>query len=417
MRPAARLRTIAELLPQALSAGQPADRLVQQWGRQNRYAGSKDRRDIADRVFSILRHYGDLTARLGGDDPLLVTLLATHLLADVPLDEVVTLADGSQYAAPPIAAADEKTLRHAAATPVASRAATLSVPEWLLADIDAHLGDDADDVMQAMLARAPTDLRVNLLKADRDVAQAALLDDDVETLAHETISTALRLQRPAQITVSKAYQSGMIEVQDAGAQAVADICQAKPFETVMDFCCGAGGKALALAAAMDNKGRLLVHDAIDSRMRQLPERAARAGVDIIETVPPAQLRDFEAQCDLVVVDVPCSGSGRWRRAPETKWRLTAEALADLHQLQAEILRQAAALVKPGGRLAYITCSLLGSENRHQVDQFLEENQLFQSLEIDGPVRRAAHHKLHPLNADSDGLYVAVLQQAEERDGA
>ena len=150
MRPASRLQTIAELLPLALSERQPADRLVQQWGRQNRYAGSKDRRDISDRLFAILRHYGNLTARLGGDTPLLVTMLATHLLTDLPLDEVVALADGSQYAPKPISEADAKTLTHAAATPPPERADKLSVPAWLFDDIEAQMGDETEAVLAAM---------------------------------------------------------------------------------------------------------------------------------------------------------------------------------------------------------------------------------------------------------------------------
>ena len=417
MRPAARLRTIAELLPQALSDRQPADRIMQQWGRQNRYAGSKDRRDISDRLFAILRHYGGLTARLGSDDTLLVTMLATHLLGDVMLDEIVAMADGSQYGPPPISAADEKTLTHAAASPPADRANGLSIPPWLMADIAAQLGDETYAVMQAMLTRAPLDVRVNTLQADRQAAQDALQDDDIETMPLAKIDTALRVHGTAQITMSAAYRAGMVEVQDAGAQAVAQICDARPFETVMDFCAGAGGKALALAAQMNNKGRLLVHDAIKTRMRHLPERVTRAGAEIIETVSPEHLRDFDTQCDLVVVDVPCSGAGRWRRAPETKWRLTAEALADLHKLQAEILQKAAALVRPEGRLAYITCSLLGSENDRQIDKFLEQNQGFEPMESDGPMGQQARHMLHPLNADTDGLFIAMMQRVGGGDGA
>ena len=417
MRPAARLRTIAELLPQALSDRQPADRIMQQWGRQNRYAGSKDRRDISDRLFAILRHYGGLTARLGSDDPLLVTMLATHLLGDVMLDEIVAMADGSQYGPPPISAADEKTLTHAAASPPADRANGLSIPPWLMADIAAQLGDETDAVMQAMLTRAPLDVRVNTLQADRQAAHDALQDDDIETMPLAKIDTALRVHGTAQITMSAAYRAGMVEVQDAGAQAVAQICDARPFETVMDFCAGAGGKALALAAQMNNKGRLLVHDAIKTRMRHLPERVTRAGAEIIETVSPEHLRDFDTQCDLVVVDVPCSGAGRWRRAPETKWRLTAEALADLHKLQAEILQKAAALVRPEGRLAYITCSLLGSENDRQIDKFLEQNQGFEPMESYGPMGAQARHMLHPLNAETDGLFIALMRRVDGGDGA
>jgi 16S rRNA (cytosine967-C5)-methyltransferase len=417
VRPAARLKTIAELLPQTLSAGAPADRIVQQWGRQNRYAGSKDRRDISDRLFAILRHYGNLTARLGSDEPLLVTMLATHLLADMPLDEVVTLADGSQYAPKPVSEADAKTLHHAAITPPSARADKFSTPAWLLDDIEAQLAGETEAVLTAMQARAPLDLRVNLLKGDSMAAQATLRDDDIETAPHPKVETALRVQGTAQITMSRAYKDGLVEVQDAGAQAVAEICAAQPFETVMDFCAGAGGKALALAAQMQNKGRLLVHDAIASRMKHLPERVTRAGADIIETVSPEHLRDFEGQCDLVVVDVPCSGTGRWRRAPETKWRLTAEALADLHILQADIVQKAAALVRPEGRLAYITCSLLASENDQQIDKFLEENQGFEPMDSIGPMGNQARHMLHPCNGDTDGLYLAVLQRRVDGDGA
>ena len=417
MRPAARLRTIAELLPQTLSDRQPADRIMQQWGRQNRYAGSKDRRDISDRLFAILRHYGALTARLGSDDPLLVTMLATHLLGDVTLDEIVAMADGSQYGPPPISGAEEKTLSHAAATPPSDRANGLAVPVWMLDDIAAQLGDETDAVMQAMLTRAPLDVRVNTLQADRQAAQNALREDDIETAPLAKIDTALRVHGTAQITMSAAYRAGMVEVQDAGAQAVAQICDAQPFETVMDFCTGAGGKALALAAQMNNKGRLLVHDAIKTRMRHLPERVTRAGAEIIETVSPEHLRDFEAQCNLVVVDVPCSGAGRWRRAPETKWRLTAEALADLHKLQAEILQKAAALVRPEGRLAYITCSLLASENDRQIDKFLKKNQGFEPMKSDGPMGAQARHMLHPLNAETDGLFIALMRRVDGGDGA
>ena len=417
MRPAARLRTIAELLPQTLSDRQPADRIMQQWGRQNRYAGSKDRRDISDRLFAILRHYGALTARLGSDDPLLVTMLATHLLGDVTLDEIAAMADGSQYGPPPISGADEKTLSHAAATPPSDRANGLAVPVWMLDDIAAQLGDETDAVMQAMLTRAPLDVRVNTLQADRQAAQNALREDDIETAPLAKIDTALRVHGTAQITMSAAYRAGMVEVQDAGAQAVAQICDAQPFETVMDFCTGAGGKALALAAQMNNKGRLLVHDAIKTRMRHLPERVTRAGAEIIETVSPEHLRDFEAQCNLVVVDVPCSGAGRWRRAPETKWRLTAEALADLHKLQAEILQKAAALVRPEGRLAYITCSLLASENDRQIDKFLKQNQCFEPMKSDGPMGAQARHMLHPLNAETDGLFIALMRRVDGGDGA
>ena len=410
MRPAARLQAIADVLAQVLADSQPADRIMQGWGRQNRYAGSKDRRDISDRIFAILRHYGNLTSRLGTDNPLMVAMLATHLLQGEPLEEVLTLADGSQYAPPLLSDADVKSLAHAAQTPTKNKAAQLAAPDWLLADIEDQLHGDTDAVLQAMMQRAPLDVRVNTLKASPQQAIDALAEDGLQAHPHAYIDGALRLEGTPRLAETKAFKSGLVEVQDSGAQAVASMCRAQPFETVMDFCAGGGGKALALAAQMQNKGRLLVHDAIETRMKGMAERARRAGVDIIETVAPENLHGFEAQCDLVVADVPCSGAGRWRRAPETKWRLTRDELDGLCALQADILRQAATLVKPGGRLAYMTCSILASENSHQVTRFMEENQSFKLMQSATCLGQIGQAQLHPTNADTDGLYCAVLEK-------
>ena len=411
MRPAARLQAIADLLPRVLADSQPADRMMQSWGRQNRYAGSKDRRNISDRLFAILRHYGNLTARLGTDNPLMVAMLATHLLQGEPLEEVLALADGSQYAPPPLSDADAKSLAHAAQAQPKDKAAQLAAPDWLLGDIEAQLQGDTDAVLQAMTQRAPLDVRVNALKATPQEAIDALAEDGLQARPHRHIDGALRFEGTPRLSETKAFKKGLIEVQDGGAQAVAAMCAAQPFETVMDFCAGAGGKALALAAAMQNKGRLLVHDAIEARMKDLADRARRAGVDIVETVAPVNLHAFEGQCDLVVADVPCSGAGRWRRAPETKWRLTRDELDALVALQADILQQAATLVKPGGRLAYMTCSILASENNQQVARFIEKNQSFKLMQSASCLGENGQAQLHPTNADTDGLYCAVFEKS------
>jgi 16S rRNA (cytosine967-C5)-methyltransferase len=227
----------------------------------------------------------------------------------------------------------------------------------------------------------------------------------------------LRFDALPRLIEANAYKSGLIEVQDSGAQAVAAMCAAQPFETVMDFCAGAGGKALALAAQMQNKGRLLAHDAIESRMSGLAQRAQRAGVDIIETLAPQNIDDMRGQCDLVVADVPCSGAGRWRRAPETKWRLTQENLDALRETQADILAQSARLVRSGGRLAYMTCSVLASENIDQVSRFLKENQGFSLSSTAQCLGQTSMVQLHPANADTDGLFCAVLEKSNSQDGA
>ena len=339
-------------------------------------------------------------------------MLATHLLHDVELDEVLALADGSRHAPPPLVAADETSLRNAAQNPPDNRADNLSVPLWLLPELETQLGAACDDVMHTMMARAPTDVRVNFLKGTRDEAIAALAAEDVVATPHPHVDTALRLEGSPRLLDGKAYQSGLVEVQDAGAQAVSLMVGVQPFDTVMDFCAGGGGKALAMAAQMQNKGRMLMHDALAERMADVPQRAARAGVDIIETIAPQNLPDWQAQCDVVVVDVPCSGAGRWRRAPETKWRLTQDELDGLVALQADILQQAAALVKPGGRLAYITCSLLACENNMQVARFINKNQQFALIDTVLPMGMAGQTQWHPVNADSDGLYCAVMQRSD-----
>ena len=411
MRPAARLQAIADLLQAAAHSAQPLDRLVQSWGRRNRYAGSKDRRHISDRLFAIYRHYGALTARLGSDTPLLVAMLAAHILHDEPLEAVLDMADGSRHAPPPLSKADEASLHHAATHPPQARADRLNVPHWLLPHIEAQLGDETDAALSAMGARAPVDVRVNGLKGDREAARAALAADDIEAAPLPHVDTALRLVGTPRLPGTAAFESGLVEVQDAGAQAISAMCAAQPFDTVMDFCAGAGGKALALADAMQNKGRVLVHDVNEERMGDLPARAARAGVQIIEPVSSADLADFDAGCDIVVADVPCSGAGRWRRAPETKWRLTAEQLDGLVALQADILSQAARLVRPGGRLVYMTCSLLACENKDQIEKFIADNQLFSLLTTELPLGQAGVTQWHPERGDSDGFFCAVLQRS------
>jgi 16S rRNA (cytosine967-C5)-methyltransferase len=410
VRPAARLQAVSDLLHTVMSDAIPADRIMQNWGRQNRYAGSKDRRDISNRLFAILRHYGSLTARLQDDDALLVSLLATVQLDGETLEAALSLADGSAHSPEPLEAASVEKLTQALDRDVSQdKAGAWSAPDWLLSDIEAQLGDDTEGVLMAMRDRAPVDVRVNLLKTDRAGAIAALQEEGFEPVPHAHVETALRFEGAPRLVDSEAFKQGLIEVQDAGAQSVAQVCDAKPGQTVMDFCAGAGGKALALAAQMENQGLLLVHDAIAGRMNGQRPRAKRAGVDILQIVKPAQVLDFTEGCDLVVADVPCSGTGRWRRSPETKWRLTAEDLAELHQMQADILTEAALLVQPGGRLVYITCSILASENGQQIDRFLQETPGFELSQIDLPFGQGGQMQLHPLNSDTDGLYCAVLQ--------
>ena len=427
MRPAARLQTLSELLAETLSSRQAADFIVKQWGRQNRFAGSKDRRFLSDGLFTILRHYGNLRDRLGADDPLLITLLAYIDVVDeavkITLDEALALADGQAHAPSPLSPEQIDCLRQALEKPANSRAGQLSVADWLLADLDAGLGPQADAVMQAMRQRAPLDVRVNTLKGDAAQASVALQNEGFSVQPHGFVSNALRLALPANVTASQAFEDGLIEVQDAGAQAVAQFAAPQPFQTVLDYCAGAGGKSLAMAALMNNRGRLIVHDSDTRRMRPIIDRAARAGVSIIETADAHGLKPLVGGCDVVMADVPCSGSGRWRRSPETKWRLSQESLLALNNVQLNIMKKAADYVAPNGRLVYVTCSVFASENERIIKRFLASQPAFE-LDVEPPQDTSSHGlaaalktagfiQLNPVSSDTDGLFCAVLRRREK----
>ena len=427
MRPAARLQTLSELLAETLSSRQAADFIVKQWGRQNRFAGSKDRRFLSDGLFTILRHYGNLRDRLGADDPLLITLLAYIDVVDeavkITLDEALALADGQAHAPSPLSPEQIDCLRQALEKPANSRAGQLSVADWLLADLDAGLGPQADAVMQAMRQRAPLDVRVNTLKGDAAQASVALQNEGFSVQPHGFVSNALRLALPANVTAAQAFEDGLIEVQDAGAQAVAQFAAPQPFQTVLDYCAGAGGKSLAMAALMNNRGRLIVHDSDTRRMRPIIDRAARAGVSIIETADAHGLKPLVGGCDVVMADVPCSGSGRWRRSPETKWRLSQESLLALNNVQLNIMKKAADYVAPNGRLVYVTCSVFASENERIIKRFLASQPAFE-LDVEPPQDTSSHGlaaalktagfiQLNPVSSDTDGLFCAVLRRREK----
>jgi 16S rRNA (cytosine967-C5)-methyltransferase len=270
-----------------------------------------------------------------------------------------TLFTGVGYAPAALTPAEKAALsRPAPAPPDAVR---LDAPDWLEARLRRSLGAAFEPAMAALRDRAPVDMRVNLLRADVAAARAALAADGIEAAPGPHSPTCLRAPPGAPVAAGRAYAAGLVELQDAASQAAADLAAARPGETVLDFCAGGGGKTLALAAAMRGRGRLLAHDVDPRRMRDLPERAARAGAPVA-LVAPGDLGALEGACDLVFVDAPCSGSGSWRRDPSGKWSLDERALGDLIAAQAGVFARAARFVRPGGRLAFATCSFLDEEN-------------------------------------------------------
>ncbi len=392
MTPSARVQAAIEILDKVIEAarmqGAPADRIVGDWVRGNRYAGSKDRRAIRELVYSAIRACGEV--------PRTGRAAMLHLAEGDA--ELTALFDGSQYGPPAIGESELPAFGSIA-------------PEWLEDRLIAS--GLAEEEAEALLGRAPLDLRVNTLKADRDALD---LPEEVENLP---VPNALRLPSGTQVEQWPAYRDGLVEVQDAGSQVACLSLAAQPGETVIDLCAGAGGKTLSLGAAMENRGVLIAADTDRGRLSRLAPRAERAGVSIIREVlmNPGQelkaLADWHGKADAVLVDAPCSGTGTWRRNPESRWRLTPAELARLTDLQQRLLAVAAELVKPGGRITYITCSLLDEEGKDQVERFLAVRPQFTVQALDLPLGRAHGPgvRLTPRHDGTDGFFIASLSGA------
>lgn len=352
MTPAARLSAAISVLDSIL-AGQAAEPALSGWGRANRYAGSGDRAAVRDLVFEALRCKRSFAA-LGGSLSGRGLVLGALRAADA---EGAALFTGEGYAPAPVSP------QEAGRAPEALEA--LDCPDWLAPALRESLGARFEGEMQALRQRAAVFLRVNLLKGSREGAQRMLLAEGIATEFVQNVKTALKvLDNARKISVSKAYLEGFVELQDAASQAVVLEIPWREGMRVLDCCAGGGGKTLALAAR--GQSVLFAHDAAPRRMQDLPARAARAGVavSLLEKIDPS------ARYDLILADVPCSGSGSWRRDPQGKWALNPERLTALLALQASIIDRMAPLVAADGVLAYATCSLLQAENESQTAGFL-----------------------------------------------
>jgi 16S rRNA (cytosine967-C5)-methyltransferase len=390
MTPAARVQAAIELLDQIIDAakskGAPADRLIANYFKQRRYAGSKDRRAVRELVYAAVRACG----------PIPVSGRAAMLRLAEQDDTIAALFDGSTHGAAAIGD-DEKPAPDGVA------------PDWLTQALTAS-GIDQNEAA-ALLDRAPLDIRVNTLKADRSGIE---LPETGEPLA---ASQALRFSTGTSVEQWPAYRDGRIEVQDHGSQLVCEAFSARPGETVVDLCAGAGGKSLALAAAMQNQGRLLACDTNRGRLSRLAPRAERAGAGLIETLllnPDRELEmlaEWRGDADAVLVDAPCSGTGTWRRNPEARWRLDEGELTRLTFLQDRLIDIAAVMVKPGGRIGFVTCSLLDAEGKDRIAASLERHPQLKPMDIALPLGRAhgAGVRLSPAHDGTDGFFVAMLR--------
>ncbi|KEP70027.1 SAM-dependent methlyltransferase [Thioclava dalianensis] len=385
MTPAARIAAAISLLDTILP-GEPAERALTNWARGHRFAGSKDRAAIRDHVYDALRCRGSFAQLGGGEDG---RALMLGLLRAQGIDPQ-TIFTGEGYGPEPLSAAEQAALE----APVPEDLAELDWPEWLRPALRADLGAGYGAISEAMRARAPVILRVNIARTDPKKAAEMLAAEGIVTQPHPLVATALEVIEGARkVHRSAAYMNGLVELQDAASQAATALVPLAPGMRVLDYCAGGGGKALALAAACP-EAVIHAHDADPARLRDLPVRAARAGAEIALCPPGAPGTGY----DLVVVDAPCSGSGTWRRTPEAKWRLDPARLSELVALQAEILEKAADLVADGGVLAYMNCSFLEVETAAQL----------RDLEARGWACQT-ERRFSPLEG-ADGFYVALLHR-------
>ncbi len=383
MTPGARIQAAAEVLDEILG-GVAAEKALTGWARRSRFAGSKDRAAVRDHVFQALRCRRSY-ACLGGAETGRALMLGAVRSEGRDPTEVFT---GEGHA--PSALSEAEAVAGRAPEALGDR---FDLPDWMIPYFEGALGANWGDTAKALTERAPVVLRVNLCKASVEQALRALAEEGIEVERAEVAEAALVVREGARrVAGSRAYGEGLVELQDGSSQAAMECLSVPEGARVLDYCAGGGGKTLALAARAE--AEWFAHDAAPQRMRDLPERAKRAGISVTLLEHPGRAGPY----DLVLCDVPCSGSGTWRRSPDAKWRLTPKSLAELTKTQAKILKQASALVSDGGRLAYATCSVFREENEAQIAAFVTGY----------PAWRQEAVYRWPVSTQGDGFFLAIL---------
>ncbi len=432
MKPGACIQATIDLLTtinDAWEAGSraPADALIAKYFRQRRYIGSKDRAAVAELIYYVLRNGGALEwwleAKKYSSSPRAIVFLALVFHHKARLQEFHEWMNGDTYAPDDMTEAEIKLITHYVDSELIQgdmpEPARLNYPEWMADILHAHFPENLHTVLQALSQEAPVFLRANSLKTTREAVIEALTKEDIVAKAAALAPHAIQLTKRGPMFATKAFKNGWFEMQDEGSQLVAHLVDAKAGQKVIDFCAGAGGKTLAIAAAMKNKGRILAWDTNEARLSQITKRLARAGVNNVQTRTLTSehdsfLKRHKDSADWVLLDVPCTGSGTWRRNPDLKWRTTPKDLEEVTDIQRRILKSAGRLVKPEGSLVYATCSFFKDENENQIAVFLSEHPDFEvvasGVDANGVTDGTPYLSLMPHTHNSDGFFAAVLRR-------
>lgn len=429
MKQSARIQSVIDINERIARSKIPMDNTLRDFMAQRRFIGSKDRADIVERVYRLMRCHARLgwhIAQAGAPDTARARMIADLMLNDfLPPDDVDALFDGDKYGPHPLDEADRALMDalkgaklNDAAMPEEVRA---ECPDWAVDKLRARFGDHFMEQMAVMQEPAPLDLRVNTLKSSVADAQSSLKGQKVYAEPTPFSPLGLRVSGKPYMAQTKAFLKGLVEIQDEGSQLIALACNAQPGMRVLDYCAGGGGKTLGMAAMMENKGNIVAMDNDARRLEKGRVRYKKAGVHNVELRCLADethrkwLRRQKGTMDVVLIDAPCSSSGTWRRNPDLRWRHYGPSLEEILATQADILERVADKVKPGGRLVYATCSFFAEENESQIEKFLAAHADYTVLPIaqampenvripcDGPYLR-----LSPADHNTDGFFTAVL---------
>ncbi len=379
MIPAARLSAAIEILTVIEMQRRPAADVLKEWGVSHRFAGSKDRSSIASLVYDGLRVRASAAWVMGEETPRAIVLGSLREVRGQDAEAISALCSGEGHA-PAALTDDEREALVSRTLADAPSHVQGDYPEWLGAPLEAAFGRDLIDEARALARRAPVDLRVNRLKGDRDKSLRLLDHLGVVPTPHSVVGLRIEVGadgRSPAFAAEPAFAKGLVEVQDEGSQIAAALSGARPGDQVLDLCAGSGGKTLALAAMMDNKGQIYATDADGRRLMPIYDRLARANVRNVQVRAPkgrqSGIGDLDGRCDVVFVDAPCTGTGTWRRNPDAKWRLRPGALQERVKAQDEAIDQGLRALKPGGRLVYVTCSVLREENEDRILAAMERH--------------------------------------------